>query len=45
MDAFCQRQTVNTQLTQLPAHNVRFLFDGERILDSQTPADVILNSH
>eukprot|EP01016_Furgasonia_blochmanni_P011665 TRINITY_DN1537_c0_g1_i2.p1 TRINITY_DN1537_c0_g1~~TRINITY_DN1537_c0_g1_i2.p1 ORF type:complete len:188 (+),score=13.31 TRINITY_DN1537_c0_g1_i2:65-628(+) len=30
MDAYCQRQSVSFQ-------NVRFLFDGERISDTQTP--------
>ncbi|EAS00561.3 small ubiquitin-related modifier (macronuclear) [Tetrahymena thermophila SB210] len=37
MDAYCQRAQVN-------AHNVRFLFDGDRILESHTPADLKMES-
>ncbi|CAD8070324.1 unnamed protein product [Paramecium sonneborni] len=33
MDAYCSRQNLQIQ-------NVRFLFDGERILETQTPADI-----
>lgn len=33
MDAYCARQGVN-------ASTVRFLFDGDRIQDSATPADL-----
>ncbi|CAD8150318.1 unnamed protein product [Paramecium pentaurelia] len=33
MDAYCSRQNINIQ-------NVRFLFDGERILETQTPVDI-----
>lgn len=33
MDAYCQRQS-------LSANNVRFLFDGERLHEGQTPKDL-----
>ena len=33
MDAYCQRQSLN-------ANNVRFLFDGERLHENQTPKDM-----
>jgi len=33
MDAYCQRQS-------LKANNVRFLFDGERLHENQTPKDL-----
>ena len=38
MDKYCERQQVITFLNQIsnPAH-VRFLFDGERIIESNTP--------
>ena len=32
MDAYCQRQSVNSS-------NVRFLYEGERIVGDQTPAN------
>ena len=35
MEAYCQRQTVSM-------NNVRFLFDGEKIIETQTPSEVIL---
>lgn len=40
MDAYCQRQNVIVGPTQLSGSNVRFLFDGERIHETQTPKDV-----
>mmetsp|Transcript_28470 Transcript_28470/g.32930 ORF Transcript_28470/g.32930 Transcript_28470/m.32930 type:complete len:108 (+) Transcript_28470:41-364(+) len=33
MDAYCNRQQINPQ-------NVRFLFDGERIAETQTPNEL-----
>ncbi|KAM3127434.1 hypothetical protein pb186bvf_020467 [Paramecium bursaria] len=33
MDAYCSRQNLQPQ-------NVRFLFDGERILETQTPQEI-----
>ena len=33
MDAYCQRQG-------LSANNVRFLFDGERLHETQTPKEL-----
>lgn len=40
MDAYCQRQSVLIRLTQLNVSNVRFLFDGERLHETQTPKDL-----
>lgn len=34
MDTYCQRANLN-------ATNVRFLFEGQRITETQTPKDVI----
>ncbi|EGR34351.1 ubiquitin-like protein smt3, putative [Ichthyophthirius multifiliis] len=38
MDAYCQRVQVNL-------NNVRFLFDGDKILESQTPADLKMENN
>jgi len=40
MDAYCQRQSVIIYLIQLNSSNVRFLFDGERLHETQTPKDL-----
>ena len=40
MDAYCQKQNVPPPLTQLSSSNVRFLFDGERLHETQTPKEL-----
>lgn len=40
MDAYCQRQSVPLSLMQLNPGNVRFLFDGERLHEGQTPKEL-----
>ena len=40
MDAYCQKQSVKFSLFQLAANNVRFLFDGERLHETQTPKEL-----
>jgi small ubiquitin-related modifier len=40
MDTYCQRANVIFHSIQLAITNVRFLFDGQRITETQTPKDV-----
>ena len=40
MDAYCQKQNVNPSVTKLSSNNVRFLFDGERLHETQTPKEL-----
>jgi small ubiquitin-related modifier len=40
MDAYCQRQSVIFVLFQLSINNVRFIFDAERLHETQTPKEL-----
>ena len=37
MEAYCQRQSLSSQ-------NVRFLFDGERLRENQTPLELSMEN-
>ena len=44
MDAYCERQKVIFIIWQISPTIVRFLFDGERIHDTQTPQGLRMES-
>lgn len=44
MDAYCQKQSVINIIMKLTSSSVRFLFDGQRIRETQTPKDLSMES-